>query len=116
LTRPQSPQRRAKQLGQNAIARGVRMMRNKLEWTQADLARNAGVHPDTVSRIESGQIDPVSSTVYLLAQAMFVSPDTLYGITPSTAWKQGMVSNQCLQCPHTRTGGDGCGGGCGSTG
>ncbi len=39
------------------LARALRQLRILLEWTQGDLAREAGVDPSTIRRLESGTID-----------------------------------------------------------
>ena len=46
-------------------------------WTQAELARRAGITNVTVSRLELGQFPPSARTVRALAQALEVEPRDL---------------------------------------
>ena len=44
--------------------------RNQRGWSRAELARRAGMHPSTVSLIESGRLVPYPSQVEKLADAL----------------------------------------------
>lgn len=46
-------------------------------WSQAELARRAGMHPSTVSLIESGRQVPYPSQLAKLAKALGVPADLL---------------------------------------
>jgi len=66
----------------------VRLMRM---WTQARLAREAGVSPTTVSGIETGKIGrPHFGTIGKLARALRVAPEELQGWQQSVE-QQGLV-------------------------
>ena len=66
----------------------VRLMRM---WTQARLAREAGVSPTTVSGIETGKIGrPHFGTIGKLARALRVAPEDLLG-SPEPVEQQGPV-------------------------
>jgi transcriptional regulator with XRE-family HTH domain len=45
--------------------------------SQAELARQAGLHPLTVSRLETGRVKPSTRTVRALALALGVAPAEL---------------------------------------
>ena len=60
------------------IGRRVEGARRSRMWTQARLAREAGVSPTTVSGIETGKIErPHFGTLTKLAQALRVAPEEL---------------------------------------
>src|SRR5215210_1518167 len=60
------------------IGRRVEGARRSRMWTQARLAREAGVSPTTVSGIETGKIGrPHFGTLTKLAQALRVAPEEL---------------------------------------
>ena len=48
----------------------IRSSRTALGWTQAELARRAGVSQADISRIESGQLDARWSTIHRLSEAL----------------------------------------------
>jgi len=52
------------------VARQIIRRRQAAGWTQAELARRAGVRQETVSRIESGKHTPNVSTVDRLDRAL----------------------------------------------
>jgi transcriptional regulator with XRE-family HTH domain len=45
--------------------------------SQAELARRTGVHPLTITRLESGRTAPSTRTVRALAQALGIAPGDL---------------------------------------
>ncbi|HEY6761974.1 MAG TPA: helix-turn-helix transcriptional regulator [Baekduia sp.] len=62
------------------MAFGDNLRRHRIErhWTVEELARRAGLHPTTVSRIERGvRADPTLSTATDLAKALRVTVDDL---------------------------------------
>jgi len=74
------------------LGRSIRAERRKAGLTQAELARKAGIAPNHLSRLESGEkIDPRFETVTKLAAALGISLDTLAkglgrrGSTPANA-------------------------------
>jgi transcriptional regulator with XRE-family HTH domain len=56
-----------------ALGRVIRGLRKEQKLSQAELAERSGVAAATVSRIESGQIDPQWATVEKLASGLGVS-------------------------------------------
>ena len=56
----------------------LRQWRRRKGWTQADLAREAGVHLETVSGIETGNHEPRPSTLQKLAGALGVEVEELF--------------------------------------
>src|ERR687890_2385758 len=62
------------------IGERVQNIRRLRMWTQARLAREAGVSPTTVSGIETGKIGrPHFGTIGKLARALQVAPEELLG-------------------------------------
>jgi ribosome-binding protein aMBF1 (putative translation factor) len=52
------------------VARQIIRRRQALGWSQAELARQAGVRPETLSRLESGKHAPNLATVDKLEHAL----------------------------------------------
>lgn len=48
----------------------VRKRRTRLDWSQAELADKAGIHSNTVARIERGEFEPSLSMADALASAL----------------------------------------------
>lgn len=48
--------------------------RKTLGWSQSELSRRSGVHPTTISQIESGRLQPYKSQLKKLAKALGVYP------------------------------------------
>ncbi len=62
------------------IGERLRRARERRVWSQADLAREAGVTKLAILRIENGQAQPRPSTLRALAAALGVEPAWLrYG-------------------------------------
>jgi transcriptional regulator with XRE-family HTH domain len=55
----------------------VRTLRLQKPWTQEELGEAAGIHPTTISRIETGKEAPTRDTVQRLAKALGHSPQWL---------------------------------------
>jgi DNA-binding XRE family transcriptional regulator len=51
--------------------------RNKLGLTQAELAKKAGVYPNTYAKIERGEQEPSFDTVKKLAKALGLKPSDI---------------------------------------
>lgn len=58
-------------LSRNLI-RNLKTAREEREWTQEDLAHQAGIQPAEISRIEAGKRDIRLSTLEKLSQALRV--------------------------------------------
>ena len=59
------------------IALRIRELRERKDWSQAELARRAGVNSSVVNRAERGETDITMSTLEKLAKALGVSPRSL---------------------------------------
>jgi transcriptional regulator with XRE-family HTH domain len=55
------------------MSRGIRELRERRGWSQAELARRAGLHGSTVNLIENGMMLGYASQLEKLAQALGVS-------------------------------------------
>lgn len=55
----------------------LRHERVRLNLTQQDVALRAGVHINFVGRIERGQAEPSLSTIFAVAQALELTPETM---------------------------------------
>ena len=55
----------------------VRSERLRLGLTQQDVALRAGVHLNFVGRIERGQAEPSLSTIFAIAQALELAPESI---------------------------------------
>jgi transcriptional regulator with XRE-family HTH domain len=54
------------------LARALKALRGRREWTQADLAKRARVSPGYIARLETGRHDPKLGTLHKLAKALGV--------------------------------------------
>ena len=59
------------------IALRIRELRKRKDWSQAELARRAGVNSSVVNRAERGETDITMSTLEKMAKALGVSPRSL---------------------------------------
>jgi len=55
--------------GRALLARRIVAARNRAGWTQAELARRAGVRKETIHRIEAGKNNPDESTFTKIEKA-----------------------------------------------
>ena len=55
--------------GRALLARRIVAARNRAGWTQAELARRAGVRKETIHRIEAGKNNPDESTFNKIEKA-----------------------------------------------
>lgn len=57
---------------------GERLAREReaARWSQARLAKRAGLRRETISRLERGSVKPVADTVFRLEQALDLTPGT----------------------------------------
>jgi len=55
--------------GRTLLARRIVAARNRAGWTQAELARQAGVRKETIHRIEAGKNNPDESTFSKIEKA-----------------------------------------------
>jgi transcriptional regulator with XRE-family HTH domain len=66
-----------------AVSWGMRVQRRReeLEWTQVDVAKNMGVAPQTISKIERDEIVPRLRTMESLAQALGTTLEELFPLS-----------------------------------
>ena len=74
------------------IAKRVKVLREKAEMNQTELAKASGVPQTTISRIESGKVEQLrSETLIRLAEALKVPGDYLVGransLTPEDVFR-----------------------------
>ncbi len=60
-----------------AFPQNLRRLRLGRFLSQAELARQAGLHTLTISRLEAGRVKPSTRSVRALASALDVRPDEL---------------------------------------
>ncbi len=60
------------------LGRNIRQIRQKLGWTQVDLAHRAQIHPVYVSYIENGSRNPCVSKVLQVARALKCRPTEMF--------------------------------------
>ncbi len=60
----------AVEYGRVSLARKIILRREALGWSQAELARQAGVRVETLNRLETGKVTPALATVDKLHHAM----------------------------------------------
>lgn len=63
----------------------IRKLRESRGWSQADLARKAGITRSAVSTYEQGQRTPSADVIRCFARAFGVSADYLLGISERRA-------------------------------
>jgi len=61
------------------VGKQIRAARRRKVWGQAELARQAGITPTTLWRIEAGANEPLPVTVRKIAKALGVDPAELVG-------------------------------------
>src|SRR5260370_14532596 len=67
------------------IANGVKRDRGARQVTQAAMAEAADTTPETISRVERGNLEPSASLLARLAVALGTSMDSLAGLSPTRA-------------------------------
>jgi transcriptional regulator with XRE-family HTH domain len=68
------------ELGRTPLADRVILERARRDWSQEDLAREAGVSPTTVAKLETGRRATRARTLYKIATALGVDAAELYGL------------------------------------
>jgi transcriptional regulator with XRE-family HTH domain len=66
------------ELGRTPLADRVIVERARRDWSQEDLAREAGVSPTTVAKLETGRRATRARTLYKIATALGVDAAELY--------------------------------------
>ena len=57
----------------------LRELRNRRKWSRPDLAKKAGISAKAIEKYETGEREPTANSVVLLAEALDVPVETLYG-------------------------------------
>lgn len=71
----------------STIGQRIKTARLAAGMTQEQLAAAAGLHEQSISKIELGVKQPLGSTVLAIAKALKVSTDQLLGRQPAPAGK-----------------------------
>jgi transcriptional regulator with XRE-family HTH domain len=66
------------ELGRTPLADRVILERARRDWTQEALARQAGISPATVAKVEKGRGGTRARTLYKIAAALGMDPTDLY--------------------------------------
>jgi transcriptional regulator with XRE-family HTH domain len=62
------------------VGERIKAMRERKVWGQAELARKAGISPNTLYRIEAESHKPRPVTIRRIAEALSVDPAELAGV------------------------------------
>ena len=66
------------ELGRTPLADKLILERARRDWSQEDLAREAGISPATVAKVEKGRGGTRARTLYKIAAALNIDPGELY--------------------------------------
>jgi transcriptional regulator with XRE-family HTH domain len=66
------------ELGRTPLADRVILERARRDWSQEDLAREAGVSPATIAKVETGRGGTRARTLYKIAAALGIDATELY--------------------------------------
>ena len=73
------------ELGRTPLADKVILERARRDWSQEDLARQAGISPATVAKVEKGRGGTRARTLYKIAAALGMDPTDLYELARKEA-------------------------------
>ena len=73
------------ELGRTPLADRVILERARRDWSQEDLAREAGVSPATVAKLEMGRGGVRTRTLYKIAAAFGMDAGELYELAREAA-------------------------------
>lgn len=80
---------------QSAFGKRIKELREKLAWTQGDLAASSGVSEAQISVIENGHESPQLHTLKAIALALGMTPSKLldfpYDLKVNTSFKRGKI-------------------------
>ncbi len=68
------------ELGRTPLADRLILERARRDWSQEDLAREAGISPATVAKMEKGRGGIRARTLYKIAAALDMDATELYGL------------------------------------
>lgn len=60
------------------LAKQLKVLRKKKNWSQDDLANEAGLPHSQIGRIETCKTNPTVSTIFKIARALNVSPAEIF--------------------------------------
>ena len=81
-------------LNKTAIKQRISAEREKMGWTQVQLAEKAGITPAAVCQIEKGDRVPTIPVLYRIAQVLRVSLDYLTGQKDSIELKDALQNQE----------------------
>lgn len=67
----------------------LRELRERLGWSQRELARRCGLGESFINRYESGISDPSAANIKLIAEALGISADYLLGLSDEPRGQMG---------------------------
>ncbi len=68
------------ELGRTQLADRLILERARRDWSQEDLAREAGISPATVAKVEKGRGSTRARTLYKIATAFGIDAAELYDL------------------------------------
>ena len=83
-----------KKLNKKTIKQRISAEREKMGWTQAQLAGKAGITPAAICQIEKGDRIPTIPVLYRIAQVLRVSLDYLAGQRDSIELKDALQNQE----------------------
>lgn len=88
----------------NPIGGRIKMERERLGVTQADLAHGVGITSKALSQIESGKVQPRRLTIQAIEKALKLEPGDLYGpdsnFRPSARQMQALITEAGESLPY----------------
>lgn len=91
------------------FATTLREARKLKGWSQDDLSYHSGISPTGISRLESGEYDPLPKTFDKLLKALKLTHDQLMGRKPlpgptrfNVKWRDPMVQEAWEECQGRR--------------
>jgi len=78
------------------VGKRIARTRRRLGLSQGVVSRRTGFHPSYLSRIENGRVQPTIGTTMRVAEAMRVTLDGLFGVSPA--------EQRGIGCPVSRNG------------
>ncbi|RHX82929.1 helix-turn-helix domain-containing protein [Leptospira stimsonii] len=85
---------KAVKLKEDALAKNLKLFRKKKNWSQTELAKNAGTTLTHINRLETGKSNPSIEIVQKIALALEVSIDDLVSVRDNS--KEVKFENQAF--------------------
>lgn len=71
--------RRAIETERKRLGQRIRALRGEADMSQEDLAERAGIHPNYLSRVETGAVNASIATIVAIAVGLKCKVSTLFG-------------------------------------